>query len=82
MRESEIIEEEILPCPFCGNTILETEQHQTGQMENILFTAMIKCGKCRMVGPVATCKVNIHDSKWDAAKHTQQKAIELWNKRV
>jgi Lar family restriction alleviation protein len=82
MKESELTEEEILPCPFCGNTTLETEQHQTGQMENILFIAMVKCGKCRTVGPTASCKVNVHDSKWDARKHTRQKAIELWNGRV
>ena len=76
------MENELKCCPFCGNTNLEIEQHQTGQMENILFTAVVKCGKCGMTGPGATTKVDMHDPKWDAREHTKQKAIELWNDRV
>ncbi len=82
MRKPEVIEEGILPCPFCGNTAVEIEQHQTAQMENILFTAVLRCDKCGTNGPTASCKVSVYDSKWDAREHIKQKAIELWNDRV
>lgn len=82
MRKSEVTEEVILHCPFCRSTDLRVEQHQTAQMENILFTAVVKCDKCDSVGPMASCKVNVHDSKWDVREHIKQKAIELWNNRV
>jgi Lar family restriction alleviation protein len=76
------MENEILHCPFCGNTNLEIEQHQTGQMETISFVAVVKCSKCGMIGPVTATKVSVYDSKWDAREYTKQKAIELWNDRV
>ena len=83
MRKPEVIENtEIMPCPFCGNNVVEIEQHQTGQWDAILYTATVRCNKCGMNGPTASCRVNIHDSKWNVREHTRQQAIELWNKRV
>jgi hypothetical protein len=48
-------------------------------MENILFTAVVRCDKCGTVGPTASCKVS--PELYGADEVTKQKAIELWNKR-
>jgi Lar family restriction alleviation protein len=77
-----IAEDGIRSCPFCGNPIVKIEQHQTAQMEDILFTAVVRCDKCGAIGPTASRKVNVHDSKWDVREYAKQKAIELWNDRV
>jgi hypothetical protein len=49
-------------------------------MENILFTAVVRCDKCGTVGPTASCKVS--PELYGADDATKQKAIELWNKRI
>lgn len=82
MCKLEVTEEEILHCPFCGNSMIKVEQHQTAQMESILFTAVVSCDRCGAIGPTASRKVTIHESKWDVRAHTKQKAIELWNDRL
>lgn len=81
MRKPEVIEEGILPCPFCGNTKLKVDSKHNGQWSNTgTHSATVRCSKCHARGPTASCKVS--DSRWEADDATKQKAIELWNKRL
>ena len=81
MRKPEVIEEGILPCPFCGNTKLKVESKHNGKWSNTgTHSATVRCSKCHARGPAASCKVS--DSRWEADDATKQKAIELWNKRL
>ena len=81
MRKPEVIEEAILPCPFCGNTKLKIDSKHNGKWSNTgTHSATVRCSKCHARGPTASCKVS--DSRWEADDATKQKAIELWNKRI
>ena len=81
MRKPEVIEEGILPCPFCGNTKLKIDSKHNGKWSNTgTHSATVRCSKCHARGPTASCKVS--DSRWEADDATKQKAIELWNKRI
>jgi Lar family restriction alleviation protein len=74
------IEVEILPCPFCGNTKLKVESKHNGRTCHVgTHSATVRCGKCHARGPTASCKVE--KGLWSADKATEQKAIELWNRR-
>lgn len=81
MRKPEVIEEGILPCPFCGNTKLKVDSKHNGHWSNVgTHSATVRCSKCHARGPTASCKVS--DSRWEADDATKQKAIELWNARI
>ena len=81
MRKPEVIEEGILPCPFCGNTKLKVDSKHNGHHSNVgTHSATVRCSKCHARGPTASCKVS--DSRWSADEATKQKAIELWNNRI
>lgn len=81
MRKPEVIEEGILPCPFCGNTKLKVDSKHNGQWSHTgTHSATVRCSKCHARGPTASCKVS--DSRWSADESTKQKAIEFWNNRI
>ena len=81
MRKPEVIEEGILPCPFCGNTKLKVDSKHNGKWSHVgTHSATVRCSKCHARGPTVSCKVS--DSRWSADEATKQKAIELWNKRI
>ena len=81
MRKPEVIEEGILPCPFCGNTKLKVDSKHNGHWSTTgTHSATVRCSKCHARGPTASCKVAPH--LYGADEVTKQKAIELWNKRI
>ena len=63
-------EKELLPCPFCGGKafmqVIEPHKHFIAELPDYGGGAFIECSKC-------TCAMSCE---------TEEKAIEVWNRRV
>ena len=72
---------ELKPCPFCGSTRLKIVSKHNGRYHYTgTHSATVRCCKCHARGGTVSCKVE--ESYHCANKETEQRAVEVWNRRA
>ena len=77
-----MMEVELKPCPFCGNTKLKiASKHHGHHYYEGTHSASVRCSKCHARGPTVSCKVDKENRRYacGADTETKLKAAELWN---
>lgn len=73
------------PCPFCGyKNIKVGSKRKKIYSEAVLYSHYCVCNKCHAKGPVSTVTIPCSSSKTvkeSQLETSQEKAIELWNRR-
>lgn len=71
--KKEVIEVELLPCPFCGEEDLKVKIDNEMKWECGRIRAVVMCNTCRAQGAIAETKGFESEAKIGA--------INLWNRR-